>query len=64
MEVPIVGLFEDQPRYHVNMPRIPTIINHAFVIESENMVENLAQPSLDKTIEFKNSENSTPVAST
>jgi hypothetical protein len=34
----MVGLFEDQPRYYVNMFRIPTIINHAFVIESENMV--------------------------
>jgi len=31
------------------MPKIPTIINHAFVIKSKNMVENLAQLSLDKT---------------
>jgi hypothetical protein len=42
IEVPIVGLFEDQPRYYVNMPIILTIINHAFVIELENMVEKLA----------------------
>jgi hypothetical protein len=39
-----VGLSEDLPRYYVNMPRIPTIINHAF----ENMVQNLEQPSLDE----------------
>jgi len=38
----------------VNMLRIHTIINHAFVIESKNMAENLAQPSLDETIEFTN----------
>jgi hypothetical protein len=38
------------------MPRIPIVINHAYVIKSENMVENLAQPSLDETIEFKNLE--------
>jgi hypothetical protein len=31
------------------MPKIPTIINHACVIKSKNMVENLAQLSLDKT---------------
>jgi hypothetical protein len=42
IEVPnITTLSENQPRYYVNMPRIPTIINHAFVIESKNMVENL-----------------------
>jgi len=32
----------------VNMPRIFTFTNHAFIIESKNMVENLAQPSLDE----------------
>ncbi len=42
IEVPIFGLYEDQFRYYVNMPKIPTIINHAFVIELKNMVENLA----------------------
>jgi len=34
------------------MPTIPIVTNHASVIELENMVENLAQPSLDETIEF------------
>jgi len=38
------------------MPRIPTITNHAFVIELDNMVENLAQPSLDETVKFRNFE--------
>jgi hypothetical protein len=28
------------------MPRIPIVINRASIIESINMVENLAQPSL------------------
>jgi hypothetical protein len=36
------------------MPKILTVTNHAFVIELENMVENLAQPSLDEIVEFKN----------
>jgi hypothetical protein len=40
------------------MHRILTIINHAFVIKSKNMVENLEQPSLNETIEFKNSKSS------
>jgi hypothetical protein len=44
------------------MLRIPTIINHAFVIESKNMVENLEQPSLNEIVEFKNSESSTQEA--
>jgi len=47
----------------VNMLIIPTITNHAFVIESENMVENLAQTSLDETTEFKYSKSSIQVAS-
>jgi hypothetical protein len=47
-EVPIASLFKDQPRYYVNMPRILTIISHAYVIKSNNMVENLTQPSLDE----------------
>jgi hypothetical protein len=46
-KIPIAGLSKDQPRYYVNMLRIPIIINHAFVIDLENMVENLAQTSLD-----------------
>jgi hypothetical protein len=46
------------------MLRIPTITNHAFVIKSKNMVENLAQPSLDETIEFNFFESSIQVAST
>jgi hypothetical protein len=34
IEVTIIGLFEDQiVRYHVNMPRIPIITNHACIIE-------------------------------
>jgi hypothetical protein len=37
------------------MPKIPTITNHAFVIKSEDMVENA---------KFKNSESSIQVAST
>jgi hypothetical protein len=41
------------------MLRIPTIINHAFVIELENMVENLAQISLDETSKFRFFESST-----
>jgi hypothetical protein len=48
-KVPIANLPKDQPTYYVNMPRNPIITNDAFVIESENMVENLAQPSLDET---------------
>jgi hypothetical protein len=31
------------------MNRIPIVINHASIINYENMVENLAQPSLDET---------------
>jgi hypothetical protein len=45
------------------MPRIPIVINHAFVIKSENMVENLAQLSLDEITKFKNSESSIQVTS-
>jgi len=48
----------------VNMFIIPTITNHAFVIESKNMVENLAQTSLDETIELKYFESSIQVEST
>jgi hypothetical protein len=44
------------------MPIIPIVINHASVIELENMVENLAQLSLDETIKLKNYESSTQVA--
>jgi hypothetical protein len=46
------------------MLRILTITNHTFVIELDNMVENLAQTSLDETLEFRNFESSTQVAST
>jgi hypothetical protein len=38
------------------MPKIPIIFNHAFVIKLKNIVENLAQPSLDETIELRNLE--------
>jgi hypothetical protein len=31
------------------MLKIHIVINHAFVIESKNMVENLVEPSLDET---------------
>jgi hypothetical protein len=34
------------------MPIILIVTNHAFVIELENMVENLAQPSLDEIIKL------------
>jgi hypothetical protein len=34
------------------MLKIPTIINHAFVIESNNMVENLEQFLLDEIVGF------------
>jgi short-subunit dehydrogenase involved in D-alanine esterification of teichoic acids len=44
------------------MPRIPIVINHASIIKSKNMVENLAQPSLDETIEFINLESTIQVA--
>jgi hypothetical protein len=43
------------------MPKIPVIINHAFVIKSKNMVENLAQPSFDEVAKLKNPESSTQV---
>jgi hypothetical protein len=59
IEITIDGLFEDQLKYYVNIPRIPAITNHAYVIESENMVENLEQPSLDEVVEFRNPKNST-----
>ncbi len=52
IEVPIASLFKYQLRYYVNMPKIPIVTNHASIIESENMVENLAQPSLDEIIKF------------
>jgi hypothetical protein len=45
------------------MPTIPTIANHAYVIELENMVENLAQPSLDEIAKFRNFESSIQMAS-
>jgi hypothetical protein len=61
-KVTIIGLPKYQPRCYVNMPRIPIITNHAFVIESKNMVENLAQPSFDEVAEFKNLESATQVA--
>jgi hypothetical protein len=41
-KVTIIGLSKNQPRYYVNMPKIPIITNHAFIIESKNMVKNLA----------------------
>jgi hypothetical protein len=41
------------------MPKIPIIINHACVIESKNMVGNLAQLSLDEIVKLKNPESST-----
>jgi hypothetical protein len=53
-KIPIVGLFEDQTRYYVNMPIIRIVTNHAFIIEPKNMVEKLAQLSLDEIIEFRN----------
>jgi hypothetical protein len=48
----------------VDILRIPIIINHAYVIKSENMVENLAQPSLDEIIKLKISKSSTQMALT
>jgi hypothetical protein len=44
------------------MLKIPAIINHASIIKSNNMVENLAQPSLYETIELRNSKSSTQLA--
>jgi hypothetical protein len=38
---------------------IRIVTNHAFIIEPNNMVENLAQPSLDEIVEFRNLESST-----
>jgi hypothetical protein len=60
----INGQFEDQPRYYVNMLKIPITINHAFVIESYNMVENLEQFSLDEVVELLNPKSSTQKALT
>jgi len=48
----------------VNMLRIPIITNHISIIELENMVENLAQLSLDEIVELGNFENSTQMALT
>ncbi len=64
IEVPIDNLFKDQPKFYVDMPIIPIITNHASIIESKNMVENFAQPSLDETIQLKNYESSIQVALT
>ncbi len=58
-KVPITNLSEDQPRYYVNMPTILLVNNHVPIIESENMVENLAQLSLDEIVELKFFESST-----
>jgi hypothetical protein len=44
------------------MLKILTVTNHAFVIELENMVENLAQPSLYKVVKLKNPGSSTQEA--
>jgi hypothetical protein len=38
----------------MNMHTIPVNINHVYVIETNNMVENLGLPSLDEVVEFKN----------
>jgi hypothetical protein len=35
------------------MPRIPIVTNHASIIESINMVENLAQPSLNEATKLR-----------
>jgi hypothetical protein len=43
------------------MPEIPIVTSHAVVIKLKNIVENLAQPSLDETVELKNLECSTQV---
>jgi hypothetical protein len=48
----------------VNMPRIPMVTNHAFVIKSGNMVENLAQLSLDQITKFRNFKSSIQLALT
>ncbi len=32
-KITIDGLFQDQPKYYVNMPRIPIVTNHASIIE-------------------------------
>jgi len=45
------------------MPRIPIVTDHAFVIKSNNIVENLAQLSLDETTKFRNFKSSIQVAS-
>jgi hypothetical protein len=44
------------------MPRLLRITNHGFVIESKNMVENVAQPLMYEIAELRNSESSTQVA--
>ncbi len=38
----------------MNILRIPIVINHAFVIDSKNMVEILAHSSLDEIAKLKN----------
>jgi hypothetical protein len=40
------------------MPKILVITNHAYVIKSESMVENLERLSLDEDVEFRNPKNS------
>jgi hypothetical protein len=62
IEVPIVSLSKDQPRYYVNMLKFIRVTNHGFVIESKNRVENLAQPLMDEIVEFRYFESSTQVA--
>jgi len=42
-------------------PPLSFHINHAFVLELKNMAKNLAQPSLDESVQFRNFENSTQV---
>jgi phosphotransferase system IIA component len=44
------------------MPRILIVTNHAFVIESKNMVEILAHSSLDETTKLRNSGSSIQMA--
>jgi hypothetical protein len=44
------------------MPRNPIVTNHASIIELVNMVENLAQPSLDEATKLRYLESSTQVA--
>jgi hypothetical protein len=38
-KIPIVSLFENQPRYYVNMPKNPIVTNHVSIIKSRTWLK-------------------------